>query len=262
MLDRGADFIVRACHGRSTTLDGEEVFAAVAQWPVQQRYPLTLKPHPHRDEREAQVELRYGTLTLQAPRRAQGNRPSLTVQVVEVFEPFPPAGQDVVHWLLLTSLPVTTFDQAQQVVAWYTHRWLIERFHYVLKSGCKLEERQLQTQPRLERLLSVFNLVAWRLLWLTYQARQTPDASCLVALSQEEWQALYASHHHTTRLPTAPPTLHQAVRWIAHLGGFLARKSDGEPGVKVLWRGWTRLQDITDTWRLFHPPLPKDVGNA
>jgi hypothetical protein len=254
MAFQAVDFLVRACHGRSTTLEGVEVFAAVAQWPVQQRYSLSLQRRPDRDPRDAQVELRFGTVTLKAPARARPHSPTLTVQVVEVVEPVPPPGEEAVHWLLLTSLPVATRAQAQHVVTWYTYRWLIERFHYVLKSGCKLEERQLQTQSRLERLLAVFNLVAWRLLWLTYQARQTPDASCLLALSDPEWQALYAYHHRTTRLPTSPPTLQQVVRWIAQLGGFLGRTGDGDPGVKVLWRGWTRLQDIVDTWLLFHAP--------
>ncbi len=158
-------------------------------------------------------------------------------------------------------MPVETLEQAQQIAQWYSYRWLIERFHYVLKSGCRLEERQLRTQKRLERLLAVFNHVAWRLLWLTYQARVTPDTDCLIALEMDEWQALYATIHQTTDIPTTPPTLHEAVRWIAQLGGFLGRKGDGDPGVKVLWRGWTRLQDIVATWRLLHPP-PKDTGNA
>jgi hypothetical protein len=261
LYDQPVAFIVRASQGRSFTPDDQALFEAVQGWSVQQRYTLTLQRRPDRAPREAVVELRFGTLILQAPQRAQANHPTLTVQVVEVVEPEPPPGEEAVHWLLLTSLPVTTLAQAHQVVTWYSYRWLIERFHYVLKSGCQLENRQLQTQPRLERLLGVFNLVAWRLLWLTYQARQTPDASCLLALTDTEWQALYAHHHRTTRLPATPPTLHQATRWIAQLGGFLARKSDGEPGVKVLWRGWMRLQDIVDTWQLFHPPL-RDVGNV
>lgn len=158
-LTQGVDFIVRASQGRSFTQDGEAVFAEVAQWPVQQYSTLTLKRRPDHEAREAQVELRFGTVTLKAPQRAQTARETLTVQVVEVLEPDPPAGQDAVHWLLLTSRPVATLAQAQQIVEWYTYRWLIERFHYVLKSGCKLEERQLQTQARLERLLAVFNLL-------------------------------------------------------------------------------------------------------
>jgi hypothetical protein len=261
MLEQGVEFLVRATRGRSPTQEGGPLFAAVAHWPVQHRYTLTLKRRPDRPERTAEVDVRFGSLTLKAPKRGTPRRATITVQVVEVVEPAPPPGQNAVHWLLLTSLPVETVAQALQLVTWYTYRWLIERFHYVLKSGCKLEDRQLQTQSRLDRLLAVFNLVAWRLLWLTYQARQTPDAPCLVALDEHEWQALYAHHHRTTRLPDTPPTLHETVRMLAQLGGFLGRKGDGEPGVKVLWRGWTRLQDIVDTWRLFHPPS-KDVGNA
>jgi hypothetical protein len=262
VLSAEAEFLVRASQGRSFTQDGEAVFAVVAQWPVQARYRLPLKRRPDREAREAQVELRFGSVTLNQPERAQVQRETLTVYVVDIVEPDPPPGEEAVHWLLLTSLPVETLEQAQQVATWYTYRWLIERFHYVLKSGCKLEDRQLQTQPRLERLLGVFNLVAWRLLWLTYQARQTPEVSCLVAFTEHEWQALYAHHHRTTRLPATPPPLHEAVRMVAHLGGFLGRKGDGEPGVKVLWRGWMRFQDIFDTWQLLHPPLQKDVGNA
>lgn len=262
VLTAEADFLVRASRGRGFTEEGEAVFAAVADWPVQAHYSLELKRHPDRDARDAQVDLRFGTITLRQPARAPTTRHPLTVQVVDIVEPDPPPGEEAVHWLLLTSLPVETLEDAQQIATWYTYRWLIERFHYVLKSGCKLEERQLQTQARLERLLGVFNLVAWRLLWLTYQARQTPDASCLVAFTEPEWQALYAHHHRTTRLPTAPPTLYEAVRMVAQLGGFLGRKSDGDPGVKVLWRGWTRFQDIFDTWQLFHPLPQKDVGNA
>jgi hypothetical protein len=160
----------------------------------------------------------------------------------------------------LTNRPVNTFEEAQQCVRWYGLRWLVERYHFVLKSGCCIEARQLETNERLERCLGVYAIVAWRLLWLTYQARQTPHAPCTVALETYEWQALYCYIHRTSTPPAEPPSLHQVVRWIAQLGGFLGRKGDGEPGVKVLWRGWQRLHDIAETWRLSHPP--PDVGNT
>lgn len=253
-------WLVRASAGRSSTSHEKALFTEVAHWPVRQVYPLHLQRHPERQPRVAHVELRFGSVTLTAPKRAKTTRPTLTLQVVEVIEPDPPEDQQPVHWLLLTSLPVTTLEQAHQIVTWYSYRWLIERFHYVLKTGCQMEARQLQSQSRLARLLGVFNLVAWRLLWLIYQTRETPQVSCLVALSTHEWQALYAYHHRSTHLPDTPPTLDQAIRWIAQLGGFLGRKHDGEPGVMTLWRGWTRLQDLVHVWSLFHPP--KNVGNA
>ena len=263
VLKRDLNFIVRASKGRSFSPEGVEIFQILRQMPPQQAYTLNLKRRPDRPAREAKVELRYGSVTLKRPKRADTERESLTLQVVEVIEPSPPDGQEAVHWVLLTNLPIETLEQAQKIVEYYTYRWLIERFHYVLKSGCRLEERQLQKQKRLERLLAVFNLLAWQLLWLTYQARKTPEESCLVALSQEEWQALYIFTHRSNPLPATPPTLGEVVRWIAQLGGFLGRKNDGEPGVKVLWRGLSRLQDIVDSWILFHSlPLNHDVGKA
>jgi hypothetical protein len=261
LVERGFGFIMRAMQGRSFTLEGQEVFAALSAQPVQARLTLSLPRRPDREAREAEVEVRFAPLTLKRPRRSGARREHLTVYAVEVVEPDPPPDQQAVHWLLLTSLPVETLDQAQTVIRYYTYRWLIERFHFVLKSGCKLEERQLREVTRLERLLAVFSQVAWHLLWLTYHSRITPDAPCTLILQPHEWQALYAFHHRSQRLPSQPPSLHQATRWIAQLGGFLGRKGDGEPGVKVLWRGWTRLLDIAATWSILHPPIP-DVGNA
>jgi Transposase DDE domain len=192
---------VRARRGRSFTGEGVELFAQVEQQAGPQRYTLALQRRPDREARSAQVELRFGCVTLKRPQRADSEPTTLTLQVVDVVEPNPPDGEKAVHWLLLTSLPVRTVEQAQQVVTWYTYRWLTERFHYVLKSGCKLEERQLREEQRLERLLAVHSLVVWKLLWLTYQARQTPDVPCTVILQPVEWQALFAFIHRSQRLP-------------------------------------------------------------
>jgi hypothetical protein len=263
MLDQHLDFIVRAADARSFTEAGEGLFAAVAQQPVQERFTLRLQRHPEREARDADLELRFSPMVLRRPQRAVSKRETLNVMVVDVIEPQPPAGEEAIHWLLLTTLPVEMVAQARQITVWYSYRWLVERLHFVLKSGCTLEASQLRQAERLERLLAVYSAVAWRLLWLTYQARETPEVPCTVALQTAEWQALVAFVQRTRTVPPTPPSLRQAVRWIGQLGGFLGRKRDGEPGVKVLWRGWTRLQDIVQTWSLVHPSTPSpDVGNV
>ena len=157
------------------------------------------------------------------------------------------------RWLLRTTLAVTSFAPAGQCVAWYRYRWLIERYHFVLKSGCRLEQLQLRTAERLERAVATYCVVAWRLLWLTYEAREAGAVPCTVALRTSEWQALACRMTGQAEPPRKPPSLRQAVRWIAQLGGFLGRKGDGEPGVQVLWRGWSRLQDLTALWEVLHP---------
>lgn len=215
------------------------------------------RTHEHK-ARSTKLAIRFASLTIAAPRPKKNHvvwKP-IPIQVVLAEEVDPPEGETPVRWLLLTTMAVSGYEEAVQVVLWYSFRWLIERYHYVLKSGCRIEELQLETAQRLERALATYCIVAWRLLWLTYQGREVPQSSCEVVLQKEEWQALYATMHQTLTPPEQPPTLHEAVHWIARLGGFLGRTSDGEPGVKVIWRGLRRLQDITATWRLLHPCEP------
>ena len=162
----------------------------------------------------------------------------------------PPVGVKPLQWLLLTTLPIESFADAERVVRWYTYRWRIERYHFTLKSGCRLEDLQLETAERLRRALALYAIVAARLLHLTYLARQEPQASCEPAVSAEEWEVLWRHFQPEELLPPQAPTLRQAMRWIGRLGGFLARKADGEPGVKVLWRGLRQLQAMVTCFRL------------
>lgn len=50
------------------------------------------------------------------------------------------------------------------------------------------------------------------------------------------------------------PNLREAIRLVAKFGGFLGRKSDGEPGTETLWRGLQRLDGMTEGWRLANDP--------
>lgn len=131
--------------------------------------------------------------------------------------------------------------------------WQTERLHYTLKSGCRIEALQLARADRLHRALATYLIVAWRLLWLTYEARQHPDQSVEGILSGTEWMSLYCIVHQTIVPPVQPPSLGACLRWIAQLGGYHNGAEAGDPGVKVLWRGWQRLHDIAATWALLHP---------
>ena len=245
------DLLVRATYNRGLVGDRklEDVVKTVA-W--QGSRTVSIPGNGARAARTATVQIGWTTVQLlppqDYPRPASAPRPTLQLVVVEEREP--PAGVKPLRWLLWTTLPVTTWDEAMVVVDAYRRRWLIERYHYVLKSGCGIEQLQLETAERLERALAVWCIVAWRLLWLTYQARETPDVACSEEFARHEWEALVCTVHGTTVPPAEPPTLREAVRMIAQLGGFLARKGDGEPGVKTLWRGLTRLEDIAATWLL------------
>jgi hypothetical protein len=263
--NRKLDYIVRASRNRCLE-DAALLRDHLGEMSVADTYTITVRRQVNQSERTATVDLRYTTVTLSPPKRpksavAMALHP-LTVQVVEVKELDPPAAvKEPIHWILLTTLAVDNLDDAYRIVRYYTYRWLVERFHFVLKSGgCDFEASQLRTVEALHRLLAICSRVAWQLLWLTYEARQHPAKPCTLVLTQAEWQALTAFTNQSNTPADSPPTLQQAVRAIAQLGGFIGRKSDGEPGVKTLWRGWQRFQDIAATWSLFYPS--PDVGNA
>jgi Transposase Tn5 dimerisation domain len=139
----------------------------------------------------------------------------------------------------------------------------------VLKSGCRLEARQLETADRLRRCLTLDSVVAWRILWAPLLARAAPNlpATALLAPQEwQEWQALWCTIHRQPTPPAEPPPLALAVGWIARLGGHLGRHRDGPPGVTVLWRGFQHVADLTHMYTILRPlspPLPsQDVGNG
>jgi hypothetical protein len=130
----------------------------------------------------------------------------------------------------------------------------------VLKSGCTVEDCRLEDAERLKPYLTLMSVIAWRLFWLRHINRQTPDAPCTAILADHEWKALYTTIHRTPTLPDTVPSVRQAVRSLAQLGGFLGRKGDGEPCITTLWRGWSRLADIAEMYRIVHPS--EDTGNS
>lgn len=202
--------------------------------------------------RTAQVAVRFAPVRLEPPWRPAGQKlPVVALHAILVSEVDAPADvAEPIEWLLLVNRRVDHFDQALEVVGWYGCRWQSEVFHKILKSGCRVEDCRLQTADRLRNFIALKSVIAWRIHWLTYLNRVAGDGPCTRALTAAEWQALYLRIHKSKPLPDQPPTLRQAVRWIAQLGGFLGRKADGEPGVTVVWRGWQRLQDMADTWYL------------
>jgi hypothetical protein len=261
----GSDWLIRAAQDRRVAAgaDGEpaRLTAAVAAAPVAGQTTVNVPRRPGQRARVATVTIRHQALTVHPP----SGRPAAVLAPVPVWavlveERDPPAAVTPLHWLLLASWPVTTLAAAQECVAWYRLRWLIERYHYVLKQGCRLEHLRLETPARLERALASYSSVAWRVLWLSLAARETPAASCAAVLARHEWQALACAAQRTPTPPTEPPTLRQAVRWIAQLGGFLGRTGDGEPGVKVLWRGLQRLDAMAELWVLLHPDAASPHG--
>ncbi|MEA5602840.1 IS4 family transposase [Nostoc sp. UHCC 0252] len=235
----GSDFLIRATQNRCLADNEQHLWSTLESVESVGTITVEVKRSATQLPRTATLTIRRTTITIAPPQ----NRPKtellapVRLQAILVTEVDPPPEIEPITWLLLTTLEITCLEDVQLYVRWYSYRWLIERYHYVLKSGCGIEKLQLETAHRIEMALATYSIVAWRLLWLTYLARFQPDASCELVLATHEWQVLCTTIHHQLYPHTTPPTLTQVVNWIARLGGFFRRKSDGSPGVKVLWRG-------------------------
>ena len=259
------DMLVRASWNRKVDHPENYLWSFLESQPVAGQLTITVPRKGKQPARQAELSIRYAKVTLHPPWRPKPVKLApITLWAVLAHEDDPPEGVEenlAVSWLLLGSMCLNSFQDACQWIQWYTCRWLIEIFHKILKSGCRVEERQFSTAENIKRYLAVDDVVAWRVLYLTMVGRETPDMPCTAIFEVHEWQALYCFIHKINTPPDEPPTLKQVTRWIAQLGGFLGRKSDGDPGVTVLWRGLQRHHDIVGSWLIFHLPSPKS-GNV
>jgi len=256
LLERpaGVDLLIRAAQDRKAEHVEKYLWAAMATAAVAATVTIHIGARAHQAAREATLRVRWQQITLRPPNsRAKDKLPNVSVWAVWACESNPPPGVEAIEWLLLTTVPITTTEQALERLAWYAVRWGIEVWHKVLKSGCRIEDRQLESAERLKRCLTLYSVIAWRILYATMLARAVPDVPCTVLLDEDEWQGLYCRIHRVALAPPKPPSLRQAVRWIAQLGGFQGRKRDGEPGVTVLWKGFQHLVDVTAMYRIMRP---------
>jgi hypothetical protein len=225
-------------------------------WSFMAHQPLTgsLKLHiPKRGNKAARVaivDLRFSEIMLKPPKGS--GYPSVRLWAVYVGEEDAyDSSESPIEWLLLTTVEVTTFEQAKKCVEWYSARWGIEVYHRTLKSGCRIKDLQLGTANRLEACLGVDMAVAWRIYHLTMLGREVPDHPCTVFFEDVEWKALCCYYTQSPLPPQTPPTLYQAIMMLGIIGGHMGRKNDGMPGTQCIWRGLQRLDIAVDMYVIF-----------
>jgi hypothetical protein len=250
----GVDLLMRAAWDRCVGGPEHSVWATVEAQPVIEHLLLKVPRRGPQAARDATLALRFWPLTRCPPRhRQREGLPTVALSAVQVQEVAPPTDVPPIEWLLLTTVAVETGDDAIERVQWYSCRWGIAVWHRVLKSGCRMEERQLASGERLQRCLTRYSVIAWRMFYATMLARAVPEMPCRVLLELDEWQALDCAIHPCPTPPEEPPSLDQAVRWIAQLGGFVGRRRRDQPGTETLWRGFQHLMDLTKMYRIMRP---------
>lgn len=269
------DWVVRACQDRAlednateTVAAPEHLRAAVAATPVCFEKTISVRGRQPkvacdrrsrrqpRESRTAVVEVRAAQVILRAPWRQDKKMPDVTVNAVLITEVAPPAGDEPVEWLLITSLPIDTDEQVKCIIEYYCIRWMIEIFFRTLKSGCRVEERRFEHIDRLLPCLAVYLIVTWRTLYVCRLGRSCPEVSCEVVFDRSEWQPVYQIVRQEPP-PKQPPTLQEMVRIVAQLGGYVNRKRKDEPGPQTVWLGLQRLHDIALCWKTFGPGARK-----
>ena len=258
--DRGADmfpffqacrstqtqFLVRAAQNRRVQESEEEITYSLTQaraFPSQANRVLELPARHGHQKRSAQLQLAFGQMTLLPPRHEpRASKEPLTVWVIRVWEEQAPEGEEPLEWVLLTSVPTTTLEEAWERVDWYRHRWLVEDYHQCLKSGCRIEERQLQTVDGLIRLLGLLSPLAVRLLQVRACAREDPERPAYEVIEPLMLAVL------AERTGGSPLSMTLGTFWIevARMGGYLARSHDGPPGWRTIWKGWLSLQTLLE----------------
>jgi hypothetical protein len=233
-----AGFVVRASHNRRIRTESggtDKLFDWSSDLPEEGRTTIEIQQGGGRQAREAELSIATGTCELRPPQTAPAGKDPVTVNVVRVDEIT--ESDDPIQWVLLTTESVEELDDALTVIEYYRARWTIEDWHKVLKTGCEIEERQLQTWKRMEVLLSMYSVIAWKVLRLRKLARGETSTSPDVLLSEAE----------RTVLEMKFPELcgHDGKAYavsVAKLGGYLDRGSDPPPGWQTMWKGLNKLR--------------------
>jgi hypothetical protein len=266
-------FVIRANHDRKidteeSELNVEKVSQALAYAPVAGNYSIEVLGNNKRSSRIAEVVVKYTRFTPKEPPRPESAKSGFALKLTEITAisvvefSLPPEDEEPIHWVLLTNEPVSNFDDAREIINWYCCRWLIEIYHKVMKSCCRIEDSLLRTNERLVRYIALKSVIAYRIMLLTYVSRVNPDDPATSVLTDAEWRALYCLANETCSLPKRVPTVRQCIRMLSSLGGFLGRKRDGEPGIITVARGWQRLCDFVAAFRIYQDFMSHAAAGA
>ena len=236
-------FLVRILHNR-LTVDNKKVMNELEEKDINGTLLVKIARNPkeHTPSRTVHMNFSYGEYEIKRPHRRKESHisESLRVKGIYVCESGKPKNK-AIRWFLLTNDLIASNDEAIQMIKNYAQRWKIERFHYVLKSGCAIEEKQSRAYDKLCLLTLLYSVIAMMIMNLTYFGRLFPNMPCDIFLGEDEWKVLYCIANKVKISPAAPYSISQAVSYIASLGGGVTAPSDGLPGVKVIWIGLQRL---------------------
>ena len=197
------ELLVRANHNRNIIEEPFKMFDVARQAPVQSRVRVHIprqsarpkrskqKARPKRPGRMADMAIRYKRIQLR-PAHYHAEKDPIDIWVIHALEENPPANTTAVEWFLLTTINITSAEDAEKCLRWYCLRWKIEDWHRVLKSGCRIEKIAHDSAERLRRAIAINLVIAWRIMLMTLLGRETPELPAEVLFSNIELRSLAA----------------------------------------------------------------------
>jgi hypothetical protein len=248
-IELGVDFVIRVTHDRNCD-ENEKTAEKIRR----QGSVGTVTVNIPRDSRSgakartAEMEVAYCHVSVHKPANVTDRTiaPKIAMNLVRITEINSPEGHEPIEWIIATNLPIGSAADAMTVVEYYIQRWKIERFHYVLKSGCKAEKIQQRTFERIKPVLLIYSVIALYIMTVTYLGRVIPDAPCNIFLAEDEWKILYRIVHKTKTPPDNPYSMADAVKFLGELGSYKRAPSDGPPGLQSIWKGLFALYFAMD----------------
>lgn len=234
-VNEGWELVVRAKHDRTVLVNGEKkrLKAWIRSLEPGADYELDLRSRGDKFSRIAKLKVSWGKVLMMPPNSKTGK--AIPVTYVRAYDP----EDEDLEWILVTTLNVDSAEDALTVVQIYEQRWIIEEYHKCLKTGCRIEDAQLRTGKRLLALLGILGVIATQLLKLRDLSRQQPNRLAEEVVAKEIVAIVKSKYKLEGEM-----NLKELWRRIAMMGGFLGRKSDGNPGWQTIWKGWLRIQDM------------------
>jgi len=245
-------FVIRVIHDRNTINSDEKMITQLRKTEADATITANIPRDSRANKPPRQVEMDVAglTVTIKKPNSVKSkNVPdNLTINLVRITE-INNTTNDAIEWLLATNLPIKTVEDKMKVVEYYIQRWKIERFHYVLKSGCKVESIQQRSYERIKPLLLIYSVIAMFIMTITYTGRILPNTLCNAFFNEDEWKILYKIIKKAPA-PEEPYSMEEAVKYVGQLGGYKRAPSDGPYGLKVVWKGLNKLYELSTNYSI------------
>ncbi|MGI0059151.1 MAG: IS4 family transposase [Nitrosotalea sp.] len=239
-------FVQRVVHKREMQDDNLDYFSYVKSQPIIGTYSFEIPSRGGEAQRQGRLvtcEVRTVLVTLKKPKILPREMKTFQVRAIHVIEQ---TNDTPLEWFLITNIDCESFEEILEKIQWYKIRWVIEELHRVVKSGCGVEEMRLEDKDRLMKYLLLLFIVGMRILWITKLAKQPEEIACTKAFSDEEWKMLYVRKYKKKPEVGFVPSMKEALKLLAILGGFYEYNKKRVPGQMTIWRGMRRLRELLD----------------